>query len=171
MHVADSMRPIHNLVISNVPGPPSPLYLAGAELVAAYPMGPIMDGAGLNVTVLSYRDHIDIGFMADRDLVPDVWDLAASVTPAFEELLALAEDANPMVRKSAAPVTPTSKAARANKPKAKTGQAEAGQAEAGQAEAGQAEAGQAEAGQGEQAEGRGAHGSRGDDVNPNCNLF
>jgi diacylglycerol O-acyltransferase len=113
MHVADSMRPIHNLVISNVPGPPFPLYLAGAELVAAYPMGPIMDGAGLNVTVLSYRDHIDIGFMADRDLIPDVWDLAASVTPAFEELVALAEEANPMIRKSAAPVTPTSKAAKA----------------------------------------------------------
>ena len=123
MHMADSMRPIHNLVISNVPGPPFPLYLAGAELVAAYPMGPIMDGAGLNITVLSYRDHIDIGFMADRDLVPDVWDLAASVNPAFEELVALAEDANPMVRKSPAPVTPTSKAARAKAAKRTTAKA------------------------------------------------
>ena len=75
-------------MISNVPGPPFPLYLAGAELVAAYPMGPIMDGAGLNITVLSYRDHIDIGFMADRELVPDVWDMADSVQPAFEELAA-----------------------------------------------------------------------------------
>ena len=68
MALADSHRPIHNLVVSNVPGPPFPLYLAGAELVAAYPMGPVMDGAGLNVTVLSYRNHIDIGFMADKDL-------------------------------------------------------------------------------------------------------
>ena len=78
-----------------MPGPPFPLYLAGAELVAAYPMGPIMDGAGLNITVLSYRDHIDIGFMADKDLVPDVWDLAEEVQPAFEELKALAGNERP----------------------------------------------------------------------------
>ncbi len=112
MHLADSIAPVQNLVISNVPGPPFPLYLAGAELVAAYPMGPIMDGAGLNITVLSYRDHIDIGFMADRDLVPDVWDVAAAVDPAFEEILALAEQKDPTVTKTAAPVTATSKAAR-----------------------------------------------------------
>ncbi len=64
MRLADRHRPIHNLVVSNVPGPPFSLYLAGAELVAAYPMGPIMEGAGLNATVLSYRDSIDFGFMA-----------------------------------------------------------------------------------------------------------
>jgi WS/DGAT/MGAT family acyltransferase len=86
MHLADRHRPIHNLVISNVPGPPFPLYLAGAELIAAYPMGPIMEGVGLNVTVLSYRDSIDFGFMADRDLLPDIWDLASAVRPAFDEL-------------------------------------------------------------------------------------
>lgn len=107
MNLANSHRPIHNLVISNVPGPPFPLYLAGAELVAAYPMGPIMDGAGLNITVLSYRDHIDIGFLADADLVPDLWELAAQVRPAFEELLRLAGEKDPTVVKSAAPVTMT----------------------------------------------------------------
>jgi WS/DGAT/MGAT family acyltransferase len=90
MHLADRHRPIHSLVVSNVPGPPFPLYLAGAELVAAYPMGPIMEGAGLNATVLSYRYSIDFGFMADRDLLPDVWDLAAAVGTAFEELQAAA---------------------------------------------------------------------------------
>jgi WS/DGAT/MGAT family acyltransferase len=95
MNLADSHRVIHNLVISNVPGPPFPLYLAGAELVAAYPMGPIIDGAGLNITVLSYRDHVDIGFLADRDLVPDVWDLAALVQPAFDELKELAGNVDP----------------------------------------------------------------------------
>ncbi|KAA0234024.1 MAG: putative diacylglycerol O-acyltransferase [Acidimicrobiales bacterium] len=86
MHLANRHRPIHNLVISNVPGPPFPLYFAGAELVAAYPMGPIMEGAGLNATVLSYRHHVDFGFLADRELVPDVWDLAEGVAPAFEQL-------------------------------------------------------------------------------------
>lgn len=108
----ESLRPVHNLVISNVPGPPFPLYLGGAELVAAYPMGPVMDGAGLNITVLSYRNHIDIGFMADRELVPDVWKLAEAVQPAFDELLALTEQKDPTVTKAAASVTATSKAAK-----------------------------------------------------------
>jgi len=108
MNLADSHRVIHNLVISNVPGPPFPLYLAGAELVAAYPMGPIIDGAGLNITVLSYRDHVDIGFLADRDLVPDVWDLAALVQAAFDELKELAGSVDPTIVKAPAPVTATS---------------------------------------------------------------
>jgi WS/DGAT/MGAT family acyltransferase len=86
MGLADLHRPIHNVIISNVPGPPFPLYFAGAELQAAYPMGPVMEGAGLNVTVMSYRDSVDIGFMVDRGLLPDVWDLADAVEPAFAEL-------------------------------------------------------------------------------------
>jgi len=86
MNLADRHRPIHNLVISNVPGPPFPLYFAGAELKAAYPMGPVMEGAGLNITVMSYRDSVDFGFMVCDDLLPDVWDLADAVQPAFAEL-------------------------------------------------------------------------------------
>jgi len=86
MNLADRHRPIHNLVISNVPGPPFPLYFAGAELQAAYPMGPVMEGAGLNVTVMSYRDSVDFGFMVCDELLPDVWDLADCVEPAFTEL-------------------------------------------------------------------------------------
>jgi WS/DGAT/MGAT family acyltransferase len=91
MNLADRHRPIHNLVISNVPGPPFPLYMAGAELVAAYPMGPVMEGAGLNVTVMSYKGSVDFGFNAATNLVPDVWDLAGAVMPAYEELLAAAQ--------------------------------------------------------------------------------
>lgn len=87
LNLADRHRPIHNVVISNVPGPPVPLYYGGAELVAAYPMGPIMEGAGLNITVMSYRDRVDIGFMACRELIPDVWDLPDHVDAAMAELL------------------------------------------------------------------------------------
>jgi WS/DGAT/MGAT family acyltransferase len=86
LKLADRHRPIHNLLISNVPGPDFPVYMAGAELVRAYPMGPVMEGAGLNITVMSYRNSVDFGFIVCRDLVPDVWDLAGSVEPAFEEL-------------------------------------------------------------------------------------
>jgi len=86
MKLADRHRPVHNLVISNVPGPPFPLYLAGAELVAAYPMGPVFEGAGLNITVLSYMGSLDFGFNAAANAVPDLWDLASCVEPAFDEL-------------------------------------------------------------------------------------
>jgi diacylglycerol O-acyltransferase len=88
--LADRHRPVHNVVISNVPGPPVPLYFAGATVVAAYALGPVMQGAGLNVTVMSYHGSVDFGFTVSADLVPDVWDLAAAVGPSTEELLAAA---------------------------------------------------------------------------------
>jgi WS/DGAT/MGAT family acyltransferase len=78
--------PIHNVLVSNVPGPPLPVYLGGAQLVRAYPMGPVVEGAGLNITVMSYLDSIDIGFMVCDDAMPDVWDLADAVRPAYEDL-------------------------------------------------------------------------------------
>jgi WS/DGAT/MGAT family acyltransferase len=65
-------RPAWNLVISNVPGPQFPLYLAGARLVANYPFSVITDGMGLNITVMSYDGNLDFGIVADYDLMPDV---------------------------------------------------------------------------------------------------
>jgi diacylglycerol O-acyltransferase len=87
MNLSDRHRPIHNVVISNVPGPPFPLYYAGAKALYTLPMGPVMEGAGLNITVLSYIDNVDIGFMVCRELVPDVWKLADLVDDAMAELL------------------------------------------------------------------------------------
>ena len=87
MNLSDRHRPIHNVVISNVPGPPFPLYYAGAKAVCTLPMGPVMEGAGLNITVLSYMDSIDVGFMVCRELVPDVWKLADFAQEAMAELL------------------------------------------------------------------------------------
>jgi diacylglycerol O-acyltransferase / wax synthase len=65
-----------NLVISNVPGPRQPLYFAGAQLCHQFPVSIVAEGQGLNITVVSYLDRLDFGFVVDRDLVPDVWDLA-----------------------------------------------------------------------------------------------
>ena len=87
LNLASGHRPIHNVVISNVPGPPFPLYYAGAKALCTLPMGPVMEGAGLNITVLSYQDSVDVGFMACRELVPDVWDLVDHVQDALAELL------------------------------------------------------------------------------------
>ncbi len=65
-------RPTWNLVISNVPGPQFPLYMAGAKLEANYPVSVITDGMGLNITVMSYMGHMDFGIVGDRDQMPDL---------------------------------------------------------------------------------------------------
>ncbi len=78
-----------NTVISNVPGPTKPLYLAGARLEAVYPVSAIMDGIGLNLTVFSYCGGVDFGVVVDRDLVDDPWPLAEALAEAQRELLAL----------------------------------------------------------------------------------
>jgi diacylglycerol O-acyltransferase / wax synthase len=67
-------QPHFNVVISNVPGPPMPLYIAGARLESNFPISVIMDGVGLNITVLSYRDKLDFGIIGDRDLAPTGFD-------------------------------------------------------------------------------------------------
>jgi diacylglycerol O-acyltransferase len=86
LRLADRHRPIHSLVISNVPGPDFALYLAGAELVAGFPLGPVMDGAGLNVTVMSYRGVLNWGLMACAETVPGVTAIAAALPQALDEL-------------------------------------------------------------------------------------
>jgi diacylglycerol O-acyltransferase / wax synthase len=76
-----------NLVISNIPGPSFPLYLGGARLVSMLPLGPAIEGVGLNITVLSYLDRIDWGFIACRELVPRLHDMADAIHDAHNELL------------------------------------------------------------------------------------
>jgi diacylglycerol O-acyltransferase len=82
--------PIMNLIISNVPGPPFPLYVAGAPVEACYPMGPLLYGTGVNITVFSYTGRIDFGFMVCPELVPDHWSLAEGIPIALDELLTAA---------------------------------------------------------------------------------
>jgi diacylglycerol O-acyltransferase len=77
-----------NLIISNVPGPNIPLYIAGAELVAYYPLSAIVDGQGLNITVFSYRDSIFFGLLACRELVPDLDVMTRYIEDEFNVLTA-----------------------------------------------------------------------------------
>src|SRR6185503_6079282 len=83
------LRPPYNLVISNVPGPPMDIYTAGARLEALYPLSIITDGATLNVTLMSYRESIDIAITADRELTPDVQAIAERFGDELAKLLAL----------------------------------------------------------------------------------
>jgi len=79
-------RPTWNVVVSNIPGPQFPLYCGGARLVANYPVSAIADGLGLNITVMSYDGQVDIGIVADRDQVPDVWTLLHGLDLSLTEL-------------------------------------------------------------------------------------
>jgi diacylglycerol O-acyltransferase / wax synthase len=80
-------RPVHNLVISNVPGPQVPLYFLGSEVKAMYPLGPIFHGSGLNITVMSLTGKLDVGIVSCPELLPDLWDLADDFEAALSELL------------------------------------------------------------------------------------
>lgn len=93
--LADRLPPAVNLVITSVPGPPVPLYCGGARMDAIFPLGPIFDGAALNVTVASYTDKVCVGFLTCPDVCPPVQHLADGVPIAVAELLAAAADQDP----------------------------------------------------------------------------
>ncbi|AOW92483.1 diacylglycerol O-acyltransferase [Rhodococcus sp. WMMA185] len=86
---------VHNLVISNVPGPPVPMYFLGALIKAMYPLGPIFHGAALNVTVMSLNGQLNVGLMSCPELAPHLWDLVDAFPRALEELLEAAEASLP----------------------------------------------------------------------------
>jgi diacylglycerol O-acyltransferase len=83
-----------NVVVSNMMGPPIALYFGGATVEAVYPMGPIGEGFGLNITVLSNRDRLDVGVLSAPDIVPDLWEIASGFSRAVGELLLAAEKHN-----------------------------------------------------------------------------
>ncbi len=75
LRLAERAPVIHNLVISNVPGPPVPLFFVGSRIAALYPLGPVFHGAGLNITVMSNNGQMHIGAIACKELMPRPWDL------------------------------------------------------------------------------------------------
>ncbi|MGQ0802817.1 MAG: WS/DGAT/MGAT family O-acyltransferase [Actinomycetota bacterium] len=84
--VTGRMPPVCNLIVSNFPGPPTHLYCAGARMVAAYPMGPVGLGTGLNITVQSYLDTLWFGIVACPDAVPDSERLPGCLVDALGDL-------------------------------------------------------------------------------------
>ncbi len=83
--------PVFNLIISNVVGPPFDLFLAGARVDAMYPMGPLLYGSGVNLTVVSSADELHFGLMSCPTLVPDPWTIADAIPVALDELVAAAD--------------------------------------------------------------------------------
>ncbi len=85
-HLA-AAAPVHNLVVSNVPGPQIPLYLLGSEVKSMYPLGPIFHGSGLNITVMSLNGKLDVGLISCPELLPDLWEMADDFDVELADLL------------------------------------------------------------------------------------
>ncbi len=123
--LADTLPPVANVVVSNVPGPRMPLYLAGARVTANFPVSIVTHGLALNVTVQSYNGALDFGLIGCRRAIPDIGFFADCMRAAAEELIeaahamqarAAAQDAPPVRKRTAAaksvPKAPAKPAAR-----------------------------------------------------------
>ncbi|MBO0843229.1 MAG: wax ester/triacylglycerol synthase family O-acyltransferase [Nocardioides sp.] len=86
LRLADRGPVIHNLIISNVPGPPVPLYFMGARIDGLYPLGPIFHGAGLNITAMSSNGRMHVGVIACRESVPRPWELTEAIEKELDAL-------------------------------------------------------------------------------------
>ncbi len=75
-----------NVAISNVPGPPEPLYFNGARLDALFPLSLLLHGNALNITCVSYAGTLNFGFTGARDTLPHLQRLAIYMGEAVEEL-------------------------------------------------------------------------------------
>ena len=85
------VNPPVNLMISNVPGPSEPMYLAGARQRAQFPISGVKDGIGLNITVFSYQDSLEIGIVVDREQADDPWPILDALRAGLRELRDLAK--------------------------------------------------------------------------------
>jgi hypothetical protein len=80
------LPPAANITVSNVPGPRQTLYAAGAELLHIFPVSISTHGLALNITVQSYRDQLDFGFIAGANIIPHVEVLCDLVPSEFAAL-------------------------------------------------------------------------------------
>lgn len=101
--IANAMPPIANVVISNVPGPQMPLFMAGACVLTMSPVSIPVHGVAINITVQSYDGHLDFGITACRRAVPDVKTIASYIEGALAELALAAPQTSDIVPALAAP--------------------------------------------------------------------
>jgi hypothetical protein len=88
---ANRIPVIANVAISNVPGPQLPLYLAGARLLAYYPVSIVTHGLALNITIVSYNGSLDFGLVACARAMPNLRQFAKYLQDAHRELVRMTE--------------------------------------------------------------------------------
>jgi diacylglycerol O-acyltransferase / wax synthase len=87
--MASRLPMVANLAISNVPGPPVPLYLAGAKFLTFHPLSIVIHGLALNITIQTYAGQVDVGIVAGKKALPHAQDLARAIGQAFVEVQSL----------------------------------------------------------------------------------
>ncbi|MEE8312071.1 MAG: wax ester/triacylglycerol synthase family O-acyltransferase [Candidatus Binatia bacterium] len=92
----------YNMVVTNVPGPPVPIYLLGARMEEIYPLVPLFSGQGLGVALFSYDGTLSWGFNADWDALPDLHDFVEGVELEFSRLRKAADAARTTAKHSPA---------------------------------------------------------------------
>lgn len=115
LKLADKIKPFINTVVTNVPGPPVPIYSAGARLVNTYGMLCLVDGTGLGHVVQSYVDKVTLSFTACRNAVPDPDFYTECIQKSFDEHMAALTAFEAKAAKSAA-AAPKAKPAAVKKP-------------------------------------------------------
>ena len=122
LRLAEKHPVVHNLVISNVPGPPVPLYFGGARIEALYPLGPVFHGSGVNITVMSNDGQVHVGIIACKESMPDVDDLVQRFPAELAALKAAVSASDNVTSISTAPSAPkpAKKAAPASRTAKKT---------------------------------------------------
>ena len=88
---ANRIPVVANVAISNVPGPQMPLYLAGGELRAYYPVSIVTHGLALNITIVSYNGALDYGLVSARQTMPNLRQFARHLQDAHQELMKIAK--------------------------------------------------------------------------------
>ena len=86
-NLSDRIPVVANVVVSNVPGPPFPIYSCGAQVSGIYAASVLLFYAGLNITLFSYMDRLDFGLTSDPDLLEDPWEIADGLKDALAELM------------------------------------------------------------------------------------
>jgi diacylglycerol O-acyltransferase len=89
---------VYNLVITNVPGPQRPLYAAGSQMIAAYPVVPLTKNQALSIGLISYNGGVYLGLYADRDALPDLDVLVSCLQESIDELLVRCEQTKRRLR-------------------------------------------------------------------------
>jgi len=89
--LSQRLAPISHGIVSNLPGPRMPVYCAGAKVVGMHTAAPLIEGAGLNITLISHGDVMDLSVCVCPDNVPAVNDIATGIVESVGILLAAAE--------------------------------------------------------------------------------
>jgi hypothetical protein len=80
-------QPFFNVIVTNVPGPPVPLYVMGARLLEAFPFVPLAGNQSISVAALSYEGQLGLGVLTDPATCPDVGLFCAGVLSTFQALV------------------------------------------------------------------------------------